>query len=134
MQSLKLECQEELKKEAKVIYLKSEYRDEAILSQGKPLKKVNIFKSLIFSMVVLTSLVNLFYSLDGSYMLIGLSVVYLLYTSGMKAILHDQKVAMNTTNREIPKKHKEKSNEYIKLAKEYNKNYKRYKKDLNKYI
>ena len=134
MQSLKLECQEELKKEAKVIYLKSEYRDEAILSQGKPLKKVNIFKSLIFSMVVLTSLVNLFYSLDGSYMLIGLSVVYLLYTSGMKAILHDQKVTINITNRETPRKHKEKSNEYIKLAKEYNKNYKRYKKDLNKYI
>ena len=134
MQSLRLQTQEELKNESKVIYLKPEYRDEVILSQGKSLKKVNVFKALVFSIVVLISLVNLFTSLDGFYMLIGLSMVYSLFIFGMKAILHDHKIATNMTVRETPKKHKETSNEYIKLTKEYNKKYKRYKKDLNRYI
>lgn len=134
MQSLRLQTQEELKNESKVVYLKPEYRAEVISSQRKSLKKVNIFKALVFSIVVLISLVNLFASLDGFYMLIGLSMVYSLFIFGMKAILHDHKIATNMTVRETPKKHKETSNEYIKLAKEYNKKYKRYKKDLNRYI
>lgn len=134
MQSLRLQTQEELKNESKVVYLKPEYRAEVISSQRKSLKKVNIFKALVFSIVVLISLVNLFTSLDGFYMLIGLSMVYSLFIFGMKAILHDHKIATNMTVRETPKKHKETSNEYIKLTKEYNKKYKRYKKDLNRYI